>query len=176
MPLLALLLLGQAAPPGDLPRTYRLTGTARVKALPFPVRDQEIHADAVVRAGPSPGELEIHLLVEGYACDLAATSQRGGALRLAPGQNCRALFSGEEAEGRIEASLASGAGRLDEEALSLELVFTIGGSVRMREGGALDALGQALSLPGSGGSWTAVKGEARGRAEGRRDRSRAAGG
>jgi len=45
--------------------------------------------------------------------------------------------------------------------------------VRVRSGGALDALSSVLPVPGAGEP-VPVRGEARGRAEGRRDHSRAA--
>lgn len=163
----------RAAPPGDVHGTYRLEGRARVDARPFPAGDEEVHADAVLSSGSRAGEVRIHLAGQGFACDLAASLGATGALALAQGQHCSLELHSDQAEGQVEARLVSGSGRLRGEVLELDLAFALIGAVRLRSGGSLDALGKALSLPGSGGDPVPVRGEARGRAQGRRDRSRA---
>ncbi len=161
------------APP-DVHGTYRLQGTAQVDAQPFPSREDEIHADAVLSPGARAGQVHIHLAGQGVVCELSASLDAAGRLALAQGQRCIADLSSDQTEGQVEARLVSGAGRVRGEVLELELAFALSGSVRLRTGGSLDALGRALSLPGAGGDPVPVRGEARGRAEGRRDRSRAA--
>jgi hypothetical protein len=166
----------RALSPADVRGTYRLQGTARLDARPFPARDEELHADAVLAPGAAPGQLRVRLSGEGLSCELIATLGADGALAFAPGQRCPAELQGGEAEGKLEGRLLSGSGRVSEEALSLELAFSLSGAVRLRAGGALDSVGGFLALPGTGGSDLPVRGEVRGRAQGRRDRSRAAGG
>jgi hypothetical protein len=160
--------------PAGVRGTYRLQGRAMIEASPFPARDEEIHADAVLSPGAGAGQVRIRLAGQGFACELLATVDAAGGLALAAGQRCTADLRSEETEGRVEARLLSGVGRVSEEALSLDLAFALSGSVRVRSGGGLDALGQALSLPGADGEPVPIHGRARGRAEGRRDRSRAA--
>jgi len=162
-----------AADPGAF-GTYRLGGRGRVNARPLPAQEQELHADAVLSAGAGQGQVRLHLVGEGLACDLHGTLASDGALDLAPGQRCAADLRSEEVEGRVEAQLLSGSGRVRDEAMTLELAFALSGAVRVRSGGALDALSSILPVPGAGGEPVPVRGEARGRAEGRRDRSRAA--
>jgi hypothetical protein len=175
---LALLGAGSArARPAGLPQgTYRLEGTVEVDARPFPAHDEALHADAVLVPGPAAGHLRVRLSGEGLSCELDASVGADGALSFAPGQRCRAVLRGGDAEGAVEARLTAGNGKVREEALSLALSFSISGAVRLRAGGALDSVGELLSLPGAGGSEVQVSGEVRGRAEGRRDRSRAADG
>ena len=172
-----LLLAALAAPATSGPEvrgTYRLQGSARVDARPFPATEQEVHADAVLSPGARAGEVRIHLAGQGFACELLAALDAAGTLTLTRGQRCTIAFLNDDTEGRIEAKLVSGRGRVSDEALRLELSFSLAGSVRLRPGGSLAALGQALSLPGAGGDPVPVRGEASGRAEGRRDRSRMA--
>jgi len=162
-----------AAPPADVHGTYRLVGLATVDARPFPARQDEVRADAVLSPGSRAGQVRIHLVGQGVVCELDASLDAAGGLALAQGQRCAADLATEETEGRVEARLVSGMGRLRDEVLELELAFALSGTVRLRAGGTLDALGKALSLPGAGGDPVPVRGQARGRAEGRRDRSRA---
>jgi hypothetical protein len=165
-----------APSPAEVRGTYRLQGTARLDARPFPARDEELHADAVLAPGRAPGQLRIRLSAEGLTCELAATLSADGGLAFAPGQRCDVELQGGEVEGKVGGRLLAGSGRVREELLTLELSFALAGAVRLRAGGTLDALGGLLALPGAGGSDLPVRGEVRGRAQGRRDRSRAAGG
>lgn len=174
---LALLLCSaqaRAAPSADVRGTYRLQGRVRVDARPFPARDDEVHADAVLSRGPAAGQVSIHLAGQGFTCELVASLDAAGALALAKDQRCTADLRSQETEGLVEGRLIAGTGRLRDDVLELDLAFALSGSVRLRSGGGLDELGKVLSLPGSGGKPVPVRGEARGRAEGRRDRSRAA--
>lgn len=172
----AALLCAAAAPnpPQDLHGTYRLQGRASVDAQPFPAQESEVRADAVLAPGARAGEVRIRLAGEGFSCELTATMDASGALAFAQGQRCTADLRSDETEGRVEGRLSSGSGRLRDDVLDLQLAFALSGAVRLRSGGALDSIGQVLSLPGSGGDPVPVRGEARGRAQGRRDRSRAA--
>jgi hypothetical protein len=160
-------------PAGGLRGTYRLQGRARLDASPFPATDEEVHADAVLSPGSRPGELRIHLAAQGFACELAATVDAAGALALPQGQRCNVDLRSDRTDGRVDARLVSGRGRADGEVLELELAFALSGSVRLRGGGSLEALGQILSLPGTSRDPLPVRGEASGRAAGQRDRSRA---
>jgi hypothetical protein len=167
-----------AAPPAapaapDVLGTYRLRGRALIDARPFPARDEELHADAVLARGEGASGVRLHLAGDGFACDLAGTLAADGALAFAPGQRCAADLRSDEVDGRVEARLRAGTGRVREEVLTLDLAFTLSGSVRVRSGGALDALSAVVPVPGAGGEPVPVSGEARGKAEGRRDRSRA---
>jgi hypothetical protein len=163
-----------AARPDDVHGTYRLQGRARVDARPFPASEEEVHADAVVSPGPRAGEVRIRLAGEGFTCDLSASRDATGTLALAQGQRCTADLHSDETEGSVEARLVSGTGRLRPDVLELELAFALSGSVRFRDGGSLEVLGKAFSLPGSVRDPAPVRGEASGRAQGRRDRSQAA--
>jgi hypothetical protein len=171
---LAAALAAPATPGPDVYGTYRLQGRARVDARPFPAADQEVRADAVLSPGARAGEVRIHLAAQGFACELAASRDAGGTLALPPGQRCAADLRSDEAEGHVEARLVAGSGSARGEVLELALDFALSGSVRARPGGTLDALGQVFSLPGAGRDPVPVRGEASGRAEGRRDRSKAA--
>jgi hypothetical protein len=183
-PALSLLALAVAAatpaagvpPPvsvAELSGTYRLSGTAEIDAEPFPSRREELHADAVLSPGASAREVRVDLAVETFRCTLHAEAGADGGLAFPPGQRCPVAL-GALGEGHATATLreASGAARAD--GLELSLAFAVSGRVRLRAGGALDAIGQALSLPGTGGRWADVSGEARGWAAGMRDASRAA--
>jgi len=150
--------------------TYRLQGRAQVDARPFPAQDEEIHADAVLSPGARGGQVRIHLAAQGFGCELAATLDAAGALALAPGQRCAVDLNGDEVVGHVEARLVSGSGRVTGDALWLELAFSLAGTVSLRPGGTLEALGRVLV----GSDPVPVRGQASGRAEGRRDRSRAA--
>lgn len=163
-----------ASTPRDVGGTYRLEGRAQVDARPFPSADEEIRADAVLALGAAAGQVRIHLAGQGLTCDLTASLDQAGALSLAQGQRCTADLHSDETEGRVEARLVSGSGSLRDDVLALVLDFALSGSVRARSGGSLEALGRALSLPGAGGDPVPVRGRAHGRAEGRRDHSRAA--
>jgi hypothetical protein len=163
-----------AAPGPDVHGTYRLQGRARVDARPFPAADQEVRADAVLSPGAGAHAVRIHLAGQGLTCDLAATLDAVGALALAQGQRCTADLRSEETEGRVEARLVSGSGTLRDEVLELALDFALSGWVRLRPGATLDALRQVLPLPGTRGEPVPVRGQAHGRAQGRRDHSRAA--
>ena len=154
-------------------RTYRLGGMVRLDARPFPARDEEVHVDAVLIPGVAPGELRVRLMGDELDCELIAAIREESALSFAPGQRCRVQLRGGEAEGNIEARLLAGSGQVHEEVLSLELAFAVSGAVRLRAGGSLESLGGWFAVPGQG-SEIPVRGEVRGRAQGRRDRSRAA--
>jgi hypothetical protein len=170
----ATLLTSESPPaePADLAGTYRLQGEGRVDARPFPPRQAELHADAVLTAGAGP-EVHVHLAGQGMTCDLTGTLDAGGALTLGPGQRCATDLAGDMVDGRVEAQLVSGTGRLRGEELELQVAFTVSGAVRLRRGGLLQGMGSRLALPGASDSLP-VSGAGQARASGRRDRSRAA--
>ena len=167
--------LAARAAPADVSGTYRLEGRGRIDVAPFPAREEEIHLDAVIAPGPSADRVHLHLAAQGISCELSASLDAAGNLALSPGQRCTADFRGDEASGSLAARLLEGRGRVAGEALELALAFSLSGALRARPGSALDSLGEALSLPGAKGDLVPVHGEVRGRAEGRRDRSRATG-
>lgn len=166
--------VGASADGRALLGTYRLHGRAWLDAPPFPAREDEVHADAVLAPGAAPGTVRLRLDVLGGSCALDATLDGAGALTIAPGQRCPVELASETTEGQAEARILAGRGRIQDGVLDLELDAAVTGSVRLRGGGALGSLGKVLSLPGSRERPVAFEGEARGRAAGRRDRSRAA--
>ncbi len=159
---------------GALLGTYRLHGRATLDARPFPPREEELHADVVLLPGAGPGAVRVRLAVVGARCELAATLDGAGVLTIAPGQRCPVDLASETTEGRAEARVLTGRGRVRDDVLDLELTAALTGTVQLRRAGGLGSLGKVLSLPGSSDRPVAVEGEARGRAAGRRDRSRAA--
>jgi hypothetical protein len=162
---------GRTAAAPAIAGTYRLAGTGRVEAAPFPARDEALHADTVVSPGPGPRAVGVELAVDAFRCAVRATVDEAGTLAFSPGQRCP-VGLGALGEGHAEATLRAGTGLVRGGALELRLAFDPSGRVRVRGGGALDALGRALSLPGAG--WTDVSGVAEGQASGRLDASRAA--
>jgi hypothetical protein len=152
----------------DLPATFRLHGRGHVEARPLAPWDGELRADAVITKGERPGEVRLRLVGEGIACALVARLDAAGVLSVPPGQRCASPVRNAALDGRVEAVLASGSGRVVGEALELELAFTVSGAVRLQDGDLLGAL-----LPGAGEP-IPIRGEGRVRAAGRRDRSRAA--
>lgn len=164
--------LAFAAPSDAVAGTYRLTGAAHVQADPFPARDEEVHADAVLSPAGGRG-VRVQLAVDTFRCELRATLDAAGALTFAPGQRCPVDLS-SLGEGHAEATLRAASGEVRGGGLALRLTFGLSGRVRLKAGGALDEVGDLLSLPGTGGRWTDVTGEVRGQATGRVDASRAA--
>jgi hypothetical protein len=173
LPVLAWAFLARGDALAGAAGTYRLSGAAHVEAIPFPAHDEEIHADAVLSPGPGPRGVRLALAVDTFRCELRATLDAAGGLAFPPGQRCPVAL-GELGEGHAEATLRAGSGSLRGDALDLTLAFALSGRVRLRAGGALDAVGSVLSLPGTGGRFTDVTGEARGQAAGRLDASRGA--
>ncbi|HYD39579.1 MAG TPA: hypothetical protein VEB43_02025 [Anaeromyxobacter sp.] len=154
--------------------TYRLHGRAWLDARPFPPQDDEVHADVTLLPGAAPGAVRVRLAVVGARCELDATLDRAGVFTIAPGQRCPVDLSGETTQGQAEARVVTGRGRVRDDVLDLELTAALSGTVQLRSAGRLGSLGKVLSLPGSRERPVAFEGEARGRAAGRRDRSRAA--
>lgn len=162
-----------AAPAAPRPEgTYRLVGTARIVASPILDREVDLHADAIVEPAGGPGAVRVRLAAEGHACALVARIEGDGALVLAPGQRCTVDVRTPELRGRVEARLRSGRGRLRDGRLALELLADLAGGLGVRAGG-----GQVLGaeLPAAWTPEVPIRGEARARAEGRRDASRAPG-
>ena len=153
---------------------YRLHGTAQVAAGPALDRTVEVHADALVGRGDSPQALVLTLGAEGARCRLAARVEVGGALTLPPGQQCRLDLASPDARGRLGVELRAGGGRLADDALALELSARIDGEVSLRAGGTVDVLGRQVDVPSGWTPPVPVHGEARARAQGGRDHSRAA--
>ena len=164
-----------AAPavPPEVFGTYRLKGRVQIDATPFPAREQEIHADALITPGASADLVRIRVTAEGTSCELTASRDAAGRLWLPQGQRCTVDLRSDEAVGSIAARLVEGRGQVAGEALELEFAFSLSGALRFRPGSALDSLGEVLSLPGARGDPVPVRGQVRGKGEGRRDRSRA---
>jgi hypothetical protein len=113
------------------------------------------------------------LAARGQRCVVEARLAPSGALAFAAGQRCRVVLDDESAKGTVDATLASGGGHALDGRLELDLAFRLEGAVQLRSG-ALAVLGTALGQSGLAAE-VPVSGEARARAEGRRDDSRAAG-
>lgn len=158
----------------DLLGTYRLLGRVKVHAPPLPESEDEVRADAVLTHGAAAGTVRLRLALPGAVCDFDAALGDAGELTIAPGQRCPVDLASESTEGRAEARVIAGGGRIADDVLQLELTAALTGSVQIRSAGALGPLSKVLSLPGSRGRPVAFEGEASGRAAGRRDRSRAA--
>ncbi len=141
-------------------------------ASPFAAREDDIRADAVLLPGAAAGEVRMRLAAQGASCELTARLDAEGTLVVPAGQLCPVDLASDRTEGRAEARVLSGGGRIREDVLHLELTLSLSGAVRIRSGPG--ALGRVMSFPGSRRAPIAFAGEARGRATGRRDRSRAA--
>lgn len=166
---------GAAPPAADAIRgTYRLRGTARVDAGPVLSREAEVRADAVLRRGDRPRALRVRLAAEGQACELDATLGERGALAFPAGQRCAFDLDDPGARGRVAATLRDGSGRVQERTLALDLVFELSGAVSLRTSERVEVLGRTVDLPAAWTPELPVRGEARARAEGARDDSRAA--
>ncbi len=157
--------------PADLPGTYRLEGEGRVDPRPFPPRQAELHADAVVTSRDAGG-VHLQLSGPGMTCDLEGTVDAGGTLTLARGQRCASDLRNDLVDGRLEARLVSGSGWLRGDQLELEVSFTVSGAIRLKSTGLLGDLATRLS-GGTTAEPVPVNGEGRARARGWRDRSRA---
>ncbi len=155
-------------PPGDVDGTYRMQGAVRVEAAAPLGRRIEAHGDAIVRRGAGR-EVRFRLAALGHACELIAARADDGALSFGAGQPCVIELADPSARGRIQATLRSGAGRLRDRHLALDLAFQLAGAVALRS--------ESAQLLGVAGGWMPeipVDGGAAARAEGDRDESRAA--
>ncbi len=170
----ALTAIGALALAGASPwprATYRMHGTAHFAGAAIG-RDMELHADAVVEPGAGPGDVVLHLAAMGHRCRVVARRDAAGTLAFPAGQVCLLDIRSPDAQGRVEARLAWGRGRLTEEDLSLSLRSELSGAVTVASGRPAVVLGR--QVPGTGGSTIPIRGEARATARGRRDHSRAA--
>jgi hypothetical protein len=154
--------------------TYRVEGTARVDAGPILSREVAVRADAILRRGDRPRRLRVRLAAEGHACELDATLEERGALAFAPGQRCTIDLRDPAARGQVDATLREGRGHVRERALALELVWELSGGLALRTRERIEVLGREVELPAAWTPELPVRGEARARAEGARDDSRAA--
>lgn len=159
--------------PAAIAGTYRMTATVRVAPGALPAQETEEHGDATVEPGSGPGLVRVRMAARGQRCLFEARLAGEGALAFAPGQRCRVVLDDEEAKGTVDATLAAGSGRARDGLLTLDLAFRVEGAVRLRPG-SLDLLGAAIGARGLSAE-VPISGEARARAEGRRDESRAAG-
>lgn len=176
--LLALAALASRGAAGDVDRsgTYRLHGKARVAAKPLLDRDVDANADAVLEPGPAPGDVRARLAAEGYACELTARLDAGGALLFPGGQRCAFDVRQPDAKGHLDATLSSGRGTLrDGEELELDLSWDVEGRLSVRTGSTIEVLGTRVDVPAAWMPEAPVHGNARATVSGHRDRSRAAG-
>ncbi len=157
------------ADPADLLGTYRLEGRTWLHARPFPEREDDVRADAILTQGAAEGKVRVRLAGKSAVCELDATVDDAGALTVPAGQRCPVNLASDRTEGLAEARVLSGKGRVENDVLRLELRGALTGNVRFRPG-ALGALGRVLA-PRS--APVAFEGEAGGLASGHRDRSRA---
>lgn len=162
-----------AASPAGVAGTYRMQGTVRVAPGALPAHDVDARGDAVLEPGGAAGLVRARLAARGQRCVLEARLAPSGALAFEAGQRCRVVLDDEDAKGTVDATLASGGGHALDGRLELELAFRLEGAVQLRSG-ALEVLGTAFGKPGLAAE-VPVNGEARARAEGRRDESRGGG-
>ncbi len=157
---------GRGAPAG----TYRLEGTARVQARPVVDRAEDIHATAAVASGGKGGATKVRLTSQGYRCDLEARAGGAGELAFDPGQRCTIALAEKEARGRVEATLASGHGRITDGRLQLELSWNVSGAVSLFVGGErYEVMGREVEVPGGWAPEVPLRGTATTRAAGPRD-------
>ncbi|HEY6001785.1 MAG TPA: hypothetical protein VIV57_02845 [Anaeromyxobacter sp.] len=164
LPLLLAIALG-AATPEAARGTYRVEATVRTAGVPL-LRTLELRGDVVLRPGDGPGAVRARLAARGHACELVGTIAENGALAFGRGQRCSIALDDPGVRGRVEATLRSGEGRVDDGRIALRLEVGLAGTVRIPTGG-VPGLGGEAALP--------VDGDASVRAEGRRDNSRGAG-
>jgi hypothetical protein len=144
--------------------TYRVEASART-SVPL-LGTLDLRGDVVLRPGDGPRAVLARLASQGHACELAGTLAEDGSLAFAKGQRCPIVLDDPGARGRVEATLRSGKGRVEDGRLALQLEVALAGTVRVATGG-VPGLPAEATVP--------VDGNASVRAEGRRDNSRAAG-
>jgi hypothetical protein len=164
--LLSLALAAGAQTPESARGTYRVDATVRAN-VPL-LRSLELRGDVVLRPaeGRGPRAVQARLAAQGHACDLAGTLSGDGALAFPRGQRCTIDLDDPGVRGRVEATLRSGEGRIEDGRLALRLEVALAGAVRISTGG-VPGLPAEAAVP--------VNGDASVRADGRRDNSRAAG-
>jgi hypothetical protein len=161
---LASALAAGAATPESVRGIYRVEASARTSVLLL--RALELRGDVVLRPGERPGAVLARLAAQGHACELAGTLAEDGSLAFARGQRCSIVLDDPGARGRVEATLRSGKGRVEDGRLALQLEVALAGTVRIATAG-VPGLASETAVP--------VDGDASVRVEGRRDNSRGAG-
>ncbi|HEY6098085.1 MAG TPA: hypothetical protein VIW03_01555 [Anaeromyxobacter sp.] len=163
LPFLLAFALGAASTEG-VRGTYRVQARARISGVPL-LRTLDLPGDVVLRPGGGPRAVQARLAARGHTCELAGTLADDGTLAFARGQRCPIALDDAGARGRVEATLRSGEGRVEEGRIALELELELAGKVRVATGG-VPGLSAETAVPVDGGASV--------RAEGRRDNSRAA--
>lgn len=163
LPLLVALALGGMTPDG-VRGTYRVQATVRIAGVPL-LRSMDLRGDLVLRPGDGPRAVRARLAAQGHACELAGTLAEDGTLAFVRGQRCRIELDDPGARGRVEATLRSGRGRVEDGRIALDLEAALAGSVRVPTA-RLPGLAPETAIP--------IDGDASVVAEGRRDNSRAA--
>jgi hypothetical protein len=160
-------LAASAEPSGE----YLVAATLRVRAGELP--DREVQEDARANLTPgAAGRVRVRLSARGKVCELAARAGRAGELTFEPGQRCAFDLDEEDVRGRVEATLRSGAGRAQGDALELSLAWGLSGAVRMRVGGQrIEVMGSEIAVPDGWAPEVPVRGTADARGEGRRERA-----
>ncbi|WP_242342518.1 hypothetical protein [Anaeromyxobacter terrae] len=158
-----------AAPPAG---EYRVAATVRVHA--GGVLDREVREDArAVLAPASAGRVRVKLSARGKTCELSARAGEQGELTFAPGQRCALALDEEDVRGRVEATLGSGTGRAQGDALTLALDWQLVGTVSLRMGGErIEVMGSEIAVPAGWAPEVPVRGTADARAQGRRSGAR----
>jgi hypothetical protein len=136
---------GVAPPVRVSPGRFVLRGTARPDVAALPARDYPIDALALVAPGKRPGSVQLHLRSRGHACELRGEVAREGLLTLEPGQTCLVEQQGEQ-PARITAQLRAGSGRLSERELSLELDWSLDGTMSVSSGGKVTIPGTTTEI------------------------------
>ncbi|WP_243337037.1 hypothetical protein [Anaeromyxobacter soli] len=158
-----------AAPPaGD----YRVAATVRVHA--GGVLDREVREDArAVVAPASAGRVRVRLSARGKTCELSARAGAQGELTFTPGQRCALDLDEEDVRGRVDATLGSGTGRAQGDALTLALAWSLAGAVSLRVGGQrMEVMGSEIAVPDAWAPEVPLRGTADARGEGRRSGAR----
>lgn len=136
-----------ARPPHISPGRYLLRGNVRADTSVLPAREEAVDVLALVASSDIPGDVRLHLRARGYACELRARIDGGGALALDPGQTCRIQLDEPDARGHVDARLRSGAGRVDTRALSLTVVWDLTGSLSTQPGSRVTVPGTSIEVP-----------------------------
>ena len=159
---------GVAPPVRVIPGRFVLRGTARPDVAALPAREYPIDALVLVAPGKRPGSVQLHLRSRGHACELRGEVAREGLLTLEPGQTCLVEQQGEQ-PARITAQLRAGSGRLSESKLSLDLDWSLSGSMSATSGGTVTIPGTTTEVTLPGTPAIPVRGTVRAEASGARE-------
>jgi len=116
----------------DMLGAYLLRGSAHVQVTPFPARDYPGTMEATLVQAGAPGRLSVRLESHGLACVLAVSRSERGVLTFPMPSRCVVEVEQPNARGRVDASLRSGHGTVEDGHLTLDLAFDVTGSISTR--------------------------------------------